>query len=244
LLTDPRGVMSPRFSPDGTRVVYATERPASLMVHSIADSRSRALDVGDVRMSGIVGLGWRGNDSVWIEVHDSPIASSYVEVDATTGRVEKQMQRRRVSVSPDGRHLVSIEAAPKTNPRARASALLFDDEIVHPGKEDPASHDIGAVTWAPNSRELAFVEAVGDENRVLILSTHDKTARELPIDVIASDLQWLPDGSLLVSGDGRHLLVDPASGRSRSLQDAEARQWLFVMTPRRSHRIEDRYCRR
>jgi dipeptidyl aminopeptidase/acylaminoacyl peptidase len=245
VLTDSRGVFRPRFSPDGTRVAYTTVRPASLVVHSVADSQSRTLDAGDIRMSDVVDLFWRSNDAVWIEVHVSPIASSYFEIDAATGRVEEQKhQFDRVSVSPDGRHLVSITAAPRTDPRESNSVVLLDGNIVYPGKEDRASHTISVVTWAPGSAEFAFVEIGDSENRVMIVPATGKAVREVLVDVPANLLQWLPDGSLLVSGEGRHLLVDPVSGCSRLLREAEARRWSFVVTPTRSYPIEDRFCRR
>src|ERR1700754_437305 len=108
-----------------------------------------------------------------------------------------------------------------------------------------AEKQMHGIRVSPDGRQSAYVDSVdGGASRVVIGSTTDTAVRVLETGLHPGRLHWLPDGSLLVIGDdGGYVLADPATGKSRPVDEREARQWLSVTRGTRTYPIEDRLCR-
>lgn len=149
--------------------------------------------------------------------------------------------------SPDGRSLAygRVEGHSGARPPAyRQAALAVADVTADGGVSDRLTIDVGDALpppcpiWSPDGSQVAFgvprtspvnpvTSAAGSE--VWIVTLADRHITVLP-DLLATDLEWSPDGSLLaiasgadeligggVLRDGRIHLYAPSSGAMRSL---------------------------
>lgn len=220
----------------------AEHRPATAVAVTADGSRLMVFDTAtgaDVRelVSGRGDLAEPALASDGVTVYYSTLLGdslSLERVPVAGGEVESMGRGFAPAPSPDGRLLAYGYTGDDLRPCLAGGIAVRDletgDERRFPDSEAPPTADdcpaggwVDRITWAPDSRHLAYTVAGDPEGRVWILDTDRDDdlgeAELLDADRAYASPAWLPDGRVAVAevdgpDDERQLVVvDPDTGK-------------------------------
>ncbi len=208
LTTDLFVETDPQFSPDGTRLVYATDRGGSmeLWLRDLATGTDRQL----TKSGGAALPAWAPDGARIVFQVQRGIATEIHSVDVTTG-VTTPLRTNlfgpsRATFSPDGRFvaIAALRANSAKYREGRNDILIMpadgspDRWVVPPAGRGIGARGIDGPVWSPDGKRMAFildglvwsqpVESTGEPAGPPIRHS----------DELANSLSWTGDGSRLV----------------------------------------------
>lgn len=222
--SDPRGILSPRWSPDGDRIAYAHDFQFDGGVRSeIVIINERGVVVHtlpiplDSEVNAIFELGWRDDQHPFLEGHVNPSTAVFLEWDLDSRRLLDERVGSWFAVSPNGRYVAQRAHVPHgTPPPYDSSWLVIDGKIVYPEAGASDYHDFAAnLAWSSDSSRLALIDQSGGRTEVVIVDPVDGAATHVPIAgaFTRSELSWSGQNTIVIR-DGEHeWRVDVTSGK-------------------------------
>jgi Tol biopolymer transport system component/DNA-binding winged helix-turn-helix (wHTH) protein len=226
--------LSPRFSPDGSRVAFVvTDGEESRIAIQSLDGGPRRLvgEAGAVRQSPVFFPDgrriayWRaeGGDCAIFE-YDLDSGARRPIADCT------RQPRPRFDLSPDGRRLVVTATHRDQFPAGLALVDVATGELRPLTTPAPGEGDDINPRFSPDGRRIAFFRGTASHRRLWIVKADDSASAKpaSPLEGLTYGAAWLgPEGPLLVASDWlgfRALtLLDPATGKARLLGARGAR---------------------
>ena len=226
--------LSPRFSPDGSRVAFvvAQGEESRIAIQPLAGGARRLVgEAGAVRQSPVFFPDgrriayWRaqGGDCAVIEYDLDSGAKREI-----TGCANQP--RPRFDLSPDGRHLVVTATHREQFPAGLAIVDVASGELRALTRPEPGQGDDVNPRFSPDGRRIAFFRGMASHRRAWVVKVDDPASAKpaSPLEGLTYGAAWLgSEGPLVVASDWlgfRALtLVDLATGKARLLGARGAR---------------------
>jgi len=226
--------LSPRFSPDGSRVAYVVAEgdESRIAIQSLSGGPRRLVgEAGAVRQSPVFFPDAR-RIAFWIaRGGDCAIVEYDLDSGARRDLVGCERQpRSRFDLSPDGRLLAVTATHRDQFPAGLAIVDVASGELRQITKPEPGEGDDIHPRFSPDGKRIAFFRGTASHRRAWIVKTDDAASAKpaSPLEGLTYGSAWLgPEGPLLVASDWlgfRALtLVDLATGKARLLGARGAR---------------------
>jgi dipeptidyl aminopeptidase/acylaminoacyl peptidase len=167
--SDTLGIQTPRWSPNGSSIVYITDaRETQEIVGDVIVFRLRGgvrrtiarLTLAD-HLKAVMRVGWHGDEHVWIEGHVNPSTNIYYEWSVSSHKKPvRQLLGSRFTWSPDSAHIAYVERSYQFGPdAAKPAGIAVDGHIAW--SPAPAEWIASPLAWSPDARSVAFVTTSG-----------------------------------------------------------------------------------
>lgn len=250
IATDPLGIILPRFSPDERRIAYAHAHSSaenqlpSIVICSTTGDTLKVLSLPSLPISAILRWGWKDQGHIWLEGHNSPVTSTYYEVDLETGTANPGLLGTNFAVSPNGDHVVHTGLRPRGSPES--ATVWLDERRIYPAAKDTSVHVFaGEFVWSPDSATFAILDSVdGRSWGIVLLSAESAAVHKIPLppDAAPADLRWLDATTLLITSGETHYAIDKTSFALRPADAMLVRRLFYVNVGGKLIGIEDRRC--
>ncbi len=228
----------PQFSPDGTRLVYATDRGGSmeLWLRDLATGADRQL----TKTGGSALPAWAPDGTRIVFQVQRGIATEIHSVDVTTGATKPLRTNlfgpSRATFSPDGRFVAvaALRANSAKYREGRNDILIMpadgspDRWVVPPAGRGIGARGIDGPVWSPDGKRMAFVVDGLAWSQPIEPNGEPAGPPVRHSDELANSLSW--------TADGNHLVFQATEGlRNVSLRNGTIERIAIPLTWRRSN---------
>lgn len=239
-----------RWSPSGQFLAFMEMTDSSLakgrlvVVNSSGEVRMKTL-IHEVKGPQIAGLRWVEeltwftDDSIGVYGSFNPTHCELIILKPSAGVVLQNvaLDCGSFAVSPDGEHVVYLQAVESGPDNRRRDFVLLDRELslLPPNEASPITV-VGIPQWSADSSRIAYVAKTTDDGSVNVVVA-DKTGVVSKQEVSPSfgdktELAWSAD-SLVVGGDNLTIVMDPVA-RSWRVASAEEEAAIERITQRKA----------
>ena len=238
LTTDLFVETDPQFSPDGTRLVYATDRAGSmeLWLRDLATGADRQL----TKSGGAALPAWTPDGARIVFQVQRGLATEIHTVDVTTGETKALRTNlfgpSRATFSPDGRFvaLAALRANSAKYREGRNDILIIatdgspDRWVVPPAGRGIGARGIDGPAWSPDGKRMAFILDGLAWSQPVEPNGEPAGPPIRHSDELANSLSW--------TGDASHLVFQATEGlRNVALSDGTIERIPIPLTWHRSN---------
>ena len=235
VLADAGTPTSGAWSPDGSRITYATLLPAQVVIKDLAAGQVRAIAAGPgVFISPVFSPD--GQNVVYGHGEDDGVDIFIAPVSGGGGHrlsVGRGSDNVSPTFSPDGRRIAFMSGRAGHPEIYTMDADGTNVDLLTPPEFDARAHR-AAPDWSPDGGYVAFHSMVGQAFQIMTISLRDRALKQLTSEGRNEDPSWAPDGRHITftsnrTGVKQLWVIDVETGRSRQLthgsSDARNAAW-------------------
>ena len=223
------------WSPDATKIAYATLMPAQIVVKDLASDQVRTIAAGPgVFISPVFTPD--GLNVVYGHGEDDGVDIFIAQASGGGGHrlsVGRGSDNVSPTFSPDGRRIAFMSGRAGHPEIYTMDADGTNVELLTPPEFDARSHR-ASPDWSPDGRYVAFHSMIGQSFQIVTISLRDRALKQLTSEGRNEDPSWAPDGRHITftsnrTGVKQLWVIDVETGRSRQLtrgsSDARNAAW-------------------
>ena len=223
------------WSPDATKIAYATLMPAQIVVKDLASDQARTIAAGSgVFISPVFTPD--GLNVVYGHGEDDGVDIFIAQASGGGGHrlsVGRGSDNVSPTFSPDGRRIAFMSGRAGHPEIYTMDADGTNVELLTPPEFDARSHR-ASPDWSPDGRYVAFHSMIGQSFQIMTISLRDRALKQLTSEGRNEDPSWAPDGRHITftsnrTGVKQLWVIDVETGRSRQLtrgsSDARNAAW-------------------
>ncbi|CAN5471575.1 hypothetical protein BH09GEM1_BH09GEM1_09170 [soil metagenome] len=223
------------WSPDGSKVTFATLAPAQVVVKDLTNEQTRTIASGPgVFISPVFSPD--GTNVIYGHGVDDGVDIFIAPASGGGGHrlsVGRGSDNVSPTYSPDGRRIAFMSGRAGHPEIYTMDADGTNVELLTPPEFDERSHR-ASPDWSPDGRYVAFHAMIGQAFQIMTISLRDRGLKQLTSDGRNEDPSWAPDGRHITFSSNRTgvkqlWVIDVETGRSRQLtrgtSDARNAAW-------------------
>jgi TolB protein len=211
------------WSPDASKVAYATLLPAQVVVKDLVTQQARAVASGPGVFIAPV-FSPDGLNVVYSHGEDDGVDIFIAPTSGGGGHrlsVGRGSDNVSPSYSPDGRRIAFMSARSGHPEIYTMDADGTNVELLTPPEFDARAHR-ASPDWSPDGRSVAFHAMVGQAFQIMTISLRDRGVKQLTSEGRNEDPSWAPDGRHITftsnrTGVKQLWVIDVETGHSRQL---------------------------